>query len=183
VPHDVAIIGTGNEDVICASPPPTLTSIDLNYIQVGYQAAALLDRLMDGEKPPDQPQLIAPAALIPRQSTDSYAVTDPTVARALRFIAEHGHESISVDDVVAAAPTSRRSLQRRFQEAMQRSITDEIARLRTERAKRRLMETDELLKNVAADSGFSNLNHFYRTFVRLEGVSPKAYRKQYRRES
>ena len=183
VPHDVAIIGTGNEDVICASPPPTLSSIDLNYTQVGRQAAALLDRLMDGQEPPTQPQLVAPAALIPRQSTDSYAVSDPTVARALRFIAEHGHEAINVDDVAVAAHASRRSLQRRFQEATQRSITDEITRLRTERSKRRLVETDELLKNVAADSGFSNLNHFYRTFVRIEGISPKEYRKQYRRES
>ncbi len=182
VPQDVAIIGAGNEDVICASPPPTLTSIDLNCTQIGYQAAALLDRLMDGEAPPDQPLLIPPVGLVPRESTDSYAVDDSVVARALRFIAEHGHEPITVGDVVAATPASRRSLERRFQKAMRRTISEEITRLRLERAKRRLAENDDALKNVAADSGFSSLNHFYRAFVRLEGISPKEYRKQRRGE-
>jgi LacI family transcriptional regulator len=182
VPQDVAIVGAGNEDVICTSPPPTLTSIDLNCKQIGYQAAALLDRLMDGEAPVDEPLLIPPAELVPRESTDSHAVDDSVVARALRFIAEHGHESITVDDVVAATPASRRSLERRFQKAMRRTISEEITRLRLERAKRRLAESDDALKNVAADAGFSSLNHFYRAFVRLEGISPKEYRKQRRRE-
>jgi len=183
VPRDVAVISGGNEGVICASPPPTITSIDLGYAKVGYQAAALLDRLMDGEKPPDGPQWLAPAELIPRQSTDSYAVDDPMVARALRFIAEHSHEPMKVDDVVAVTPTTRRSLERRFQSTMRRSIAEEIARLRLERAKRRLVESDEPLKNVAWASGFSSLNHFYRAFVRLEGISPKVYRQQRRKDS
>jgi len=183
IPRDVALIGTGNESVICASPPPTLTSIDLGEARVGYRAAELLDRLMDGEQPPDSPQLIAPVELIPRQSTDSYAVDDPVVARALRFIAEHGHKPINVGDVAASTPTTRRSLERRFQKAMRRTIAEEISRLRLERAKRRLVEADEPLKKVAAASGFSNPNHFYRAFVRLEGISPKEYRKQRRQSS
>jgi len=183
MPGDVAVIGAGNEDVICASPAPSLTSIDLGYAQVGYQAAAMLDRLMHGEAPPQTPQLISPAKLIPRQSTDSYAVDDPVVAQALRFIAEHGHEPIKVSDVAAATHAARRSLERRFQEAMGRTIGQEIMRLRLERAKRRLVESDLPLKNVARHSGFTSDNHFYRTFVRLEGISPKAYRKARRQES
>ena len=179
VPQDVAVIGNSNEEVICASPPPALTSIDLGYTQVGYQAAVLLDRLMNGEKPPSE-QLISPAELVPRQSTDSYAVDDPLVARALRFIAEHGHEPIKVNDVAAAIPITRRSLERRFQKALRRTIAEEITRLRLERAKRRLVEADEPLKKVATASGFSNPTHFYRAFVRLEGISPKKYRQQRR---
>ncbi|MBT3199475.1 MAG: substrate-binding domain-containing protein [Phycisphaerales bacterium] len=182
VPRDVAVIGSGNEAGVCASPPPALTSIDLSYTQVGYQAASLLDRLMDGEKPPAQPLLIAPRELIPRQSTDSYAVDDPLVARALRFIAEHGHHPIGVDDVVKIVPTTLRSLQRRFHKTLKRTIGEEILRLRLERAKRRLVETDEPLKNVWQASGFNNRTHFYRAFVRLEGISPKAYRQHRRQE-
>ena len=63
-----------------------------------------------------------------------------------------------------------------------RTIAAEITRLRLERAKRRLVETDEVLKTVATDSGFSSLNHFYRAFVRIEGVSPKEYRRQRRQD-
>ena len=180
VPQDVAVIGRGNESVICDSPAPTLTSVELGYTHVGYHAAALLDRLMDGQPPPEAPLWLPPVELVPRQSTDAYAVDDPLVARALRFIAEHGHEPIRVADVVAAVPASRRSLQQHFKTAMRRSIADEITRLRLERAKRRLVESDEPIKTVAADSGFSNLNHFYRALVRVEGLSPRAYRAQRR---
>jgi LacI family transcriptional regulator len=181
--RDVAVIGTGNENAICDSPAPSLTSVDLGYSQVGYQAAAMLDRLMDGESPPDEPLLIPPAALIPRESTDSYAVDDAVVARALLFIAEHSHESITVDDVAAATPTTRRSLERRFAKVMRRTISDEILRLRLERAKRRLVETDEPLKYVSAASGFSGRRSFDRAFIRSEGVSPSKYRKQRRAEN
>lgn len=181
VPQDVALVGAHNESVICLQPEPSLTSIDLGYERIGYQAAELLDRLMDGQSPPTKPQSISPAELIPRQSTDSYAVDDPLVARALRFIAEHGHEAIKVSDVVAAMPASRRAMERRFQNAMRRSIADEITRLRLERAKRRLVESNESLKSVAGASGFSNPTHFYRAFIRVEGLSPTEYRHRHQK--
>jgi len=181
VPQDVALVGAHNETVICLHPEPSLTSIDLGYERVGYQAAELLDRLMDGQAPPTEPQLTAPVKLISRQSTDSYAVDDSLVARALLFIAEHGHEAIKVSDVVDAMPASRRALERRFQTAMRRSIAEEITRLRLERAKRRLVESDESIKSVAGAAGFSNPTHFYRAFLRVEGVCPTEYRRERRK--
>ena len=74
-------------------------------------------------------------------------------------------------------------LERRFAKTMRRSIAEEITRLRLERAKRHLVESDEALKNVAWASGFSDINHLYRAFIRLEGLSPTEYRKQRRQES
>jgi len=177
VPRDVAVIGTFNELVICASPAPTLTSIDLGYTQIGYQAAELLDRLMDGEPPPEGPRWIEPAELVPRQSTDSYAVDDPLVGRALRFIAEHGNEPINVQAVADELPTVRRTLERRFRETLGRTIAEEITRLRLERVKRRLIETDEPLKVVAMASGFTSANQLYKVFLRIEGISPQQYRQ------
>jgi LacI family transcriptional regulator len=180
VPRDVAVIGLGDENVICESGEPSITSIDMGFMQVGYQAAAMLDRMMDGKAPPDDPILIPPAGLRMRESTDAYAVDDSAVARALRFIAEHGHEPITVDDVAGAAVITRRSLERRFQKILQRTIGQELLRMRLERAKRRLAETDEPLKQVAADSGFNSRRSFDRAFISNEGISPSQYRKQHR---
>jgi len=178
VPRDFAVIGTFNESVICASPAPTLTSIDLGYTQVGYRAAELLDRLMDGEPPPEGPEWIAPAELFPRQSTDAYAVDDPLVGRALRFIAEHGHERINVGTVARTIPTNRRTLERRFRESLGRTVAEEITRLRVERVKRRLVETDEPLKAVASGAGFTSAQQLYKVFLRTEGLSPGQFRRQ-----
>ncbi|MDG2122812.1 MAG: DNA-binding transcriptional regulator [Verrucomicrobiales bacterium] len=181
VSQDVAIVGTTNESEICASPAPTLTSIDLGYGQIGYRAAAMLDRMMSGHTPPKKSELVPPAELIPRQSTDAFATDDPLVSRALRFIAEHGHQRIEVNDVVAAVATNRRNLERRFRDSLSRTIAAEITRLRLERAKRRLVETDAPMKDIALDAGFRNADHFSKVFTRVEGTPPNQFRKQHQR--
>ncbi|MEM7013927.1 MAG: substrate-binding domain-containing protein, partial [Verrucomicrobiota bacterium] len=179
VSRQIAIVGNGNEPSICEAPPPTLTSIDTSYAEVGYRAAQLLDRLMDGEAAPEGPEFVPPRGLIPRQSTDSFAADDPLVARALRFIAEHGHEGkMQVNDVAKAVGVNRRTLERKFSESLDQSIAGEIARLRIERAKRRLVQTDEQLKMIAKDCGFESPDRFSKVFLRLEGVSPRQYREQ-----
>jgi len=178
VSQEVAIIGTYNESEICNAPPPSLTSIDMNCSQVGYRAAALLDRLMNGAKPPLDPIMVAPAELLPRQSTDLLAADDPAVTKALRFIADNTHDRIRVTDVVSAVNTNRRSLEKRFRQSLNRSIADEINRLRLERAKRQLIGTKASLKDIAADTGFRNSDHFSKVFSRIEGISPSQFRSE-----
>ena len=178
VSQEVAIIGTYNESEICNAPPPSLTSIDMNCSQVGYRAAALLDRLMNGAKPPLDPIMVAPAELLPRQSTDLLAADDPAVTKALRFIADNTHDRIRVTDVVSAVNTNRRSLEKRFRQSLNRSIADEINRLRLERAKRHMVGTKASLKDIAADTGFRNSDHFSKVFSRIEGISPSQFRSK-----
>ena len=178
VSQDVGIVGCSNEPTICSSPPPTLTSIDLGHEQVGYRAASLLDRMMKGAKPPKIPELVPAIDLIPRQSTDSYAADDPIVSGALRFIAESAHQPIKVADVANETGINRRTLERRFNESVGRSIAGEITRLRLARAKRQLVESGSPLKTVARDSGFRNTDHFHKVFARAEGITPTQYRKE-----
>ena len=178
VSQDVGIVGCSNEPTICSSPPPTLTSIDLGHEQIGYRAASLLDRMMKGAKPPKIPELVPAIDLIPRQSTDSYAADDPIVSGALRFIAESAHQPIKVADVANETGINRRTLERRFNESVGRSIAGEITRLRLARAKRQLVESGSPLKTVARDSGFRNTDHFHKVFARAEGITPTQYRKE-----
>ena len=176
ISQDVSIVSTFNEPLICESPSPSLTSIDMGFEQIGYQAAATLDRLMGGEEVDPLVQLVQPVSLVPRDSTDLYVADDPLVAKALRFIAENSHLRIEVRDVVQAAATNRRGLERKFRVSLGRTIAGEITRLRLERAKRRMSETDVPMKDVAIDAGFRNADHFYKVFMRVEGVSPTTYR-------
>ena len=176
---DVAIVSTDNEPIICDSLPPTLTSIDVGFAQIGYQAAARLERLMNGEPLDKLTHLIPPTKLVPRQSTDLYACNDTTVSNALRFIAENSHRKIAVEDVVRAVTTNRRGLERRFKASLGKSISGEITRLRVERAKRHLAETDFTMKEVAAASGFRDADHFYKVFNRIEGTPPTSYREKH----
>ncbi len=60
VPDEVAVIGVDNDEYLCHLSIPPLTSVDVNAEQIGYEAAALLDRMMQGRKPPTKPQQLAP---------------------------------------------------------------------------------------------------------------------------
>lgn len=183
VPQDVAIVGTSNEPAICTSPYPALTSIDLDFELIGFRAAAKLDEMMNGKDASETVEYSPPKGLIPRQSTDVLAAEDPIVANALRFISENGQERIQVKDVVSAVSITRRTLERKFRDSLDRSIADEIARLRIERAKRLLVETENSCKALAVDLGFRNADHLYKVFSRVEGITPSQYRNQRLKET
>jgi AraC-like DNA-binding protein len=67
-------------------------------------------------------------------------------------------------------------LKRKFRASLGRTIAEEITRLRLERAKRRLVETEAPLKEIALSAGFPTANHFTKVFSRVEGISPTQYR-------
>jgi LacI family transcriptional regulator len=178
VPQDVAIVAGKNEEALCAHPRPSLTSIEIGYDRVGYAAAELLDRLMSGRAAPADPVRLAPHGLVVRESTDFCAVDNPTVAAALAYIAAHAHRRIGPTDVAAAVGAEPRTLQNYFRKAIQRPIATEIRRVRIERAKRELAQTDRALADVARAVGFGTVQRLHEVFVREVGVAPGAYRAQ-----
>jgi LacI family transcriptional regulator len=182
VPHDLGLVCADNEPNLSRLSSPSLTAMDLGYRRVGYEAAAFLDELLaEGFRRRDREiRLVEPHALHPRRSTDALRVEDPLVASAMRFIFEHTHEPIKVSDVVKHAVTTRRTLERRFREVLDRSVGQEITRCRIERLKRRLAESNTPIKILATDSGFNSARALYEMFVREEGIAPSAYRARRR---
>lgn len=178
VPEDVAIITGQNEETLCEGLRPTLSSIEIGYDRIGYEAALLLDRLMDGQAPPKEPILISPMGLVVRESTDFFAAEDSLIAAALTFIAANSHQQIGQDDVARAVATEIRTLQRRFQKHLNRSIASEIRRVRIERAKRELAQGGRSIKEIARDTGFGEAPRMYEVFQRELGVTPGQYRRE-----
>jgi len=178
VPEDVAIVAGHNEEALCERPHPTLTSVEVGYERIGYEAARLLDRLMDGEAPPAAPILLPPRDLVVRESSDGFAVEDPLMASALRFIAANSHKTIGPAEVAAAAGVETRTLQRRFRKHLDRPIAAEIRRVRIERAQRELALGRRSLKEIARQVGFGEAMRMYEVFRRELGVAPSRYRRQ-----
>ena len=179
VPEDVALITASNEPHVCVMPPPSITSVEINYLQVGFRAARMLDLLMRGRRLRVQHELLQPGGIIARDSTDYFAMEDPDVAAAMRFIERNLARKIGVKDVAAgAAVSSRRKLERRFRDTCGRSIAAEIRRLRVLKAKRLLSETGLLVKQVAKESGFGDPIRLHEVFVRDVGMAPSVYREK-----
>ena len=108
MPDDVAVLGVDNDDIVCDFSNPPLSSIMLNAVGAGFQAAELLDKLMCGSTLPKEPILVPPVGLATRRSTDIMAVEDPDLAAALKFIWQNAASGITVHDVLAHVAVSRR---------------------------------------------------------------------------
>jgi LacI family transcriptional regulator len=178
VPEEIAILGVDDDEMICELTHPPMSSIVLNVEEAGYEAAAQLDRQMKGKKPSINEIYLRPTHVHTRQSTDVLAVEDPVVAEALRFIRTHAGDVLSVRDVVEAASTSRRLLERHFRQAVGLSIYHEIQRAHIERACRMLAETNWSLADVATRCGFANAVHFSVAFKRQMKLTPEQHRRR-----
>jgi LacI family transcriptional regulator len=178
IPEEVAIVAGKNEETLCEQPRPSLTSIEIGYDRIGYAAAELLGRLMAGEAAPEEPIWLAPRGLVVRESTDFFAVEHERVAAALAFIAANSHRPIGPDDVARAIGVETRTLQNYFQKTIQRPIATEIRRVRLERAKRELAQSDRSLAAIAHDVGFGTIQRLYEIFRRELGIAPGEYRRE-----
>ncbi len=176
VPAEVAVIGVDNDELLCDLASPPLSSVIPNAHRAGYEAAALLERLMAGKRVAPTPRLIAPLGVAARQSTDVLAVEDRDVARAVQFIREHACEGINVGDVLRAVPLSRRVLEQRFQRLLGRTPREEILSVRLARVKQLLGETDLPLYLVAERTGFEHVEYLSVVFRRETGRTPSEFR-------
>lgn len=180
IPHDVAVIGMEDDPTLCEFCQPTLSSVSRNSWQLGFETAAMLDRLMDGLPPPAD--VVVPSdGVVARQSTDTIAVEDPHLAAALHFIHDHPSESFGIDRVVRATSISRRQLEKRFRRAFGCTPYDYLSRKRIERVKQSLSAPDKIkLHKVAITCGFSSVERMRLVFKRQTGMTPLEYRQAQR---
>lgn len=177
VPDEVAVIGVDNDELLCSLSHPSLSSVIPNPQQIGYEAATLLGKALNGAKLKRETHYVGPSGIATRQSTDVLAITDEWVARAVRFIRDHACEGIKVDDILREVPMARRSLERRFNDLLGRSIHSEIARLQLERAKTLLRDTNLSLDQIAEKAGFHHPEYMSAVFKKQIGITPGKFRK------
>jgi LacI family transcriptional regulator len=176
VPEQIAIIGAENYLLAPDAMPTPISSVETNLETLGYTGAALLDDLMNRKKPPARPIRVPASAIITRKSSDLLALKHKGVANCLRFIWEHSDQNISVKDLVSVAAMSRRGLHKAFQDNVGRTPGQELQRVRIERAKRLLAESDNKVEVLATMCGYQSANSFCVAFKQATGMSPKKFR-------
>jgi LacI family transcriptional regulator len=177
VPDQMAILAGDADELICDVCTPPLSSVALASRRIGFEAAASLDRMMNGDPAPP-PLRIPPHGVITRESTDVLAISDPTVVQALRFIQARAFHDIVVKDILDEVPVSRRSLEIQFRRLLGRSPAEEIRRVRLDRGRELLARSDISISEIATACGFANGTRFGVAFRKRFGKTPLAYRKQ-----
>jgi two-component system response regulator YesN len=99
------------------------------------------------------------------------------VNRALNYIKYHYDEKISLDDVASELHISKQYLANAFKKATGENMSLYINKLRIEKAKRMLLQSDGRIKEIFEDVGYSNQQYFSKVFKKITGMTIMEYKE------
>ena len=176
VPEELCVIGIDNEELIQYLSRVSLSSVEQGAREIGYQAAKLLHRLLNGQKAPSTPILIPPITVHTRNSTDYRSLSDPLVIQAMHYIRHRACHGIKVEQVLDHLEISRSNLEQRFKNEMDRTIHQVIHEEKIARAKNLLEQTDISIQEIADICGYPSVQYFYSVFKKEFEMTPKEFR-------
>lgn len=178
IPEEIAIMGIGNDVFLCENQAVPISSVDDELERTGYDAAALLQRLMDGETPPHEPILTRCRIVIRRRSTNTFATENPIIGKALSIFAANLDNPPSMVNLARRLGVSRATLDRLFIRELGMAAHSVLLRQRLEKSKEMLLNTGMNASEISAVCGFCNPAYFSAAFKRSEGVTPGKWRKR-----
>ncbi|MDR2662333.1 MAG: helix-turn-helix domain-containing protein [Treponema sp.] len=125
--------------------------------------------------------LISTLSILPvsgEGGSGTYPGSDRRIRRALRFIAAHYSEPISLEDTAAYAELSPAHLSRLFSAETGSTFSSQLARYRITRACKELREGKLSIKEIAGTCGYSDANYFSRAFKKILGLSPTEWMEE-----
>ena len=180
VPDEVAVVSWDENSLLASSISPSVSAAVYPAARVGYEAAALLDRLVRGKATPKEPVIVEPTDILHiRESSDVSAIPDRVVSLAAQYIQEHVNKPIAVTELAEQLMVSRSKLQLDFRRVMGKTLKEAIMTAHLERATQLLLETPWPLDNLARAAGFGTTRHFHRTFLGTKRITPMEYRRRF----
>lgn len=113
-----------------------------------------------------EPQVLERVALSPWQER-----------RAKEIMASHMGRGLSIARIASECSLSRSHFSRAFKKNTGVSPRDWFLRIRLEKAKRLLTESDLSISRISLDCGFADQSHFTRVFTRIIGSTPFSWRR------
>ena len=180
-PNQIAVLGVDNDELLCESTTPPLSSIMPNHEILGFAAARELERLMSrrqGAAP--SPFLARPLKIVERESAVASSPAAHILTRATEFIRKNAVKGIRADDVARFLGISRRLADLRFQQFSGETINELITRHRLEAVKKLLATTGRTIKSVSEMCGYTDLAYIKTLFKRRFGCTMREWRAQNR---
>ncbi|WP_427977042.1 XylR family transcriptional regulator [Agarivorans sp.] len=176
VPDKVSIIGIDDEDLTRHLSRVSLSSVAQGCRKMGFQAAKMLHRQLQGHDLGKPRLLVGPEQVIERQSTDYKALKDPYVIQAMHYIRHNACKGIKVEQVLDYVKVSRSNLEKRFKDDIGHSVHQEIHCAKLDQAMSLLRNTELSTSDIAELCGYPSLQYMYAVFKKDLELTPKAYR-------
>ncbi len=176
IPEEVAIIGVNDDALECESILPAISTVVQQSRRIGFRACQYLHEMVVNHAGVSH-QFLEPQGIVARQSTDVLLVDDQKVEKAMRFMRDNVGRGIGIEEVVAAVGISRRGLEVKFKQVLNRTPLSELNRVRIGKAKQLLRYSDASITAIALDSGFGSSQSFCVAFKKACGSSPTEFRR------
>jgi two-component system response regulator YesN len=99
-----------------------------------------------------------------------------TIEGTIAYIDRHYRERLSADQLSVEFNISKSKLQAGFQEMTGLTLHNYILKVRVDKAKRLLKDTNDPVKSIASAMGFKRPSHFIYTFKEFTSQTPSEYR-------
>ena len=179
VPEQISVLGVDNDELLDENTVPTLSSIEPDFNEAGYRAAAEMDRLLRVHRDDAGRKIVCGVKrLVERHSTMFLAPSAQLVANALEFIRQHAADGITTNDIARHLKVSRSLIELRMHEVHGKSLAVALRENRISLVKRQLEKTDLPVTRILADCGFRNIRSAENIFRKATGLAPRDWRKQ-----
>ena len=177
IPRDVAVIGVDNDELICNTTTPALSSVAPDFHLAGRLAAQKLDECLGSNPPPAATATYGPSGVVQRGSSRRLPANRRAIGELVEFIRGNACLGIRVGDVLNLAKTPKSTTELHFRQVIGRSIAEEIQCVRLEAVCALLRNRSTPISAIAAQCGYRNDNHLKNLFRRKFGKTMSAYRK------
>ena len=178
VPHDICVLGVDNDEMICDTTTPPMSSVMMDNENGGYLAAQILDGLMQKRIRKRQIASYRPLYVVSRRSTEVVFITNQIVIDALEYIRVNAGVHLQVSDISRHLNVSRRLLELYFKEMLNTTVIHEIQRFRFDYIKKLLLESDLSIGEITRLCGLGNESHLTASFKKKFGMTMTQFRKR-----
>jgi AraC-like DNA-binding protein len=102
-----------------------------------------------------------------------------SIVGVIKILEDEVEGKVTIGEICARVGYSRAYLFKEFKLATGKTIMEYYRELKINRAKKLLRRGDLSVKQIAEALSFDTANYFVKTFKRLTGVTPLAYKKTY----
>ncbi|MEN8661527.1 MAG: substrate-binding domain-containing protein [Lentimonas sp.] len=180
VPENVAVIGANNDELVCGLSYPMLSSVSIPWGAIGALVGESMQAMLANEPIPEGPVLVPPSGVVMRHSANHLAVEDAALRRTMSYLSERLEDVVSVSQMCDDLRIARRSLERKFKEYYRCTPWEMLCRMRVDRAKQLLTDTNHPVSIIAELCGFNDPERMAVVFKRVTGEPPTHWRKKLR---
>lgn len=97
----------------------------------------------------------------------------------LAYLVDNFRRQVSLNEAAALTNMTTNAFCKYFKKITRKTFMEMVIQYRLNYATQQLIETDKQVSDIAFNSGFTDVSHFYKVFKSKMGLSPLGYRKKF----